>query len=969
MTSPNFVVMHNAKSPLQLSRCAMLLKHCLVSLSILTLVSCSLFDDELSKDSTVPTLADLPQFDQAALGKKPVVTPSALHTLYQQILTMQPDGEMTQKIRYRLSQMNTEAVSSQDLAVPEEQAALRELVTQYEQLLRDYPTDLNNELIRYQLARSYDLLGGQDKTLEQLNRLISDYPDSNFSGEVWFRKADIHYSRGQYEQALAAYQQVLSKKVPQLHQHANYMAGWSLFKMAEYAKADAMFLQALDLIDPKMAQANETADPQQQRLRDELTQILSVSLSYQQQSASLLTLLEQTPYRQGDASQRPLAVQAGLYQALADFLAQKKLETASLDTYRTFIKAWPRETQAADFQMVLIARLLNTAQAEQALVEQRFFIDHFGPASEYWQNGRPAQRALVSAPLLEYLNYFARQQYSDGLKSQAPMRSQAFAKAVPDFQAMLTVLADPATTAEGYASLDIQYLLAEALAESGQRDAALAAYEPLGYPTDNKTSSLFKPQDAAYRALLLQAKVPAEPGAAVQQTALWQAQSRFVKEHPQHPFAMQVALQQLQQLYDAKDYPGGLQQARLMIEWPQAVTGKEQVAWQQQAWFIQSQIQLAQEDYANAEQSLTKLLSMPLIAGIDKDGLKNQLASSIYQQAQQPAQDKKAQQQHLQRLLAQPNSAYHEAAAYQQLELMAGAEAELMMGQFLAKYPKSERRQAVQAKLIDGYEKSGNFHAAAAMLETLAQETTDPNARREARWSAAQLYQRSGQNGAAIKAYQAYLKAFSQPHDVAQEARYQLLLLQPTPASIKARTQLQEDIVKAERAAFSTVQTDRSKFITAQALLALGNAQSDAFKVVRLSHPLKKSLNLKRQRMKQAIAYYEQSMTYGIAPILSQAQYQIAELYRILAKDLLTSERPQGLDELSLEQYNLLLEEQAYPFEEQAIGIYQKNTSLVKQDIYDEYVRQSYARLAELMPARYQKLESYQEAANDATKP
>ncbi len=966
MTSPKFII---TKAAPQLSRCAWLVKHGLLGLSMLTLVGCSLFDEERNKDSSVPTLADLPQFDQSALGKKPVVTPNALNSLYQQILTMQPDGEMTQKIRYRLSQMNTEAVSSQDLAVPEEQAALRDLVTQYEQLLQDYPTDLNNELIRYQLARSYDLLGGQDKTLEQLNRLISDYPESNFSGEVWFRKADIHYSRGQYEQALAAYQQVLTKKVPQLHQHANYMAGWSLFKMAEYAKADAMFLQALDLIDPNMMQASETADPQQQRLRDELTQILSVSLSYQQQSASLLALLEQTPYRQGDASQRPLAVQASLYQALADFLAQKKLEAASLDTYRTFIKAWPRETQAADFQLLLITRLLKTAEAEQALAEQRFFIDHFGPASEYWQDGRPAQRALVSGPLLEYLNYFARQHYSEGLKTQAAMRSQAFAKAVPDFQAMLTVLADPATTAQGYAALDIQYLLAESLAESGQRDAALAAYEPLGYPTDNATSSLFKPQDAAYRALLLQAKVPSEPGAAVQQTALWQAQSRFVKEHPQHPFAMQVALQQLQQLYDAKDYPGGLQQARLMIEWPLPVTGKDQLAWQQQAWFIQSQIQLAQQDYGNAEQSLTKLLAMPLIASIDKDGLKNQLASSIYQQAQQPAQDKKAQQQHLQRLLAQPNSAYHEAAAFQQLELMEGAEAELMMGQFLAKYPKSERRQAVQAKLIDGYEKSGNFQAAAAMLETLAQETTDPNARREARWSAAQLYQRSGQNGAAIKAYQAYLKAFSQPHDVAQEARYQLLLLQPTPASVKARTQLQEEIVKAERAAFSTVQTDRSKFITAQALLALGNGQSDAFKVVRLSHPLKKSLNLKRQRMKQAIAYYEQSMSYGIAPILSQAQYQIAELYRILAKDLLSSERPQGLDELALEQYNLLLEEQAYPFEEQAIGIYQKNTSLVKQEIYDEYVRQSYARLAELMPARYQKLESYQEAANDATKP
>ncbi len=487
---------------------------------LLTLTSCSVFEDT-PRASARPTLAELPEFDRSVLGRQPTVTPQALQTLYQQILAMQPDRDMTQKIRYRLSQMNTEAVNQQELAVPQEQAALRELVTQYEQLLQDYPTDLNNELIRYQLARSYDLLGGQDETLAQLNRLISDYPDSNFAGEVWFRKADIHYSRGQYEQALAAYQQVLTKKVPQLHQHANYMAGWSLFKMADYAKADVMFLQALDMIDPDLAQANITADPQQQRLRDELTQILSVSLSYQQQSASLLTLLAQTPYRQGRASQRPLAVEASLYQALADFLAQKQLEAASLETYRTFIKAWPRETQAADFQLLLIARLLKTGQAEPALAEQRVFIDLFGPASEYWQYGRPAQRALVSAPLLEYLNYFARQYYNEGLKSQAAMRSQAFAKAVVDFQAMLTVLADPATTVQDYASLDIEYLLAEAFAESGQQAAALAAYEPLAYPTTNRSSRLFKPEDAAYRALLLQAKMPTESGVAVQQTALW----------------------------------------------------------------------------------------------------------------------------------------------------------------------------------------------------------------------------------------------------------------------------------------------------------------------------------------------------------------------------------------------------------------------------------------------------------------
>lgn len=952
----------------QAERVVQLFRLSVFTLSLYSLSGCSLFPSLAEAPKAPATLAELPAFDRSILGSQPAATPELLQGLYQQILAMQPDGEMTQKIRYRLSQMNTQTLQTTELTVDAEQAALRQLVKEYEQLLQDYPQDPNNELIRYQLARSYDLLGSQAQTLTQLDQILRDYPDSNFAGEVWFRKADIHYSRGQYSEALAAYEQVLAKPVPQLHQHAHYLAGWSLFKMAEYAKADAMFLQALDLIDIEALSRTQTADPQQQRLRDELTQILSVSMSYQEQSASLLALLAKTPYRQGAATERPLALQASLYQALANFLAEKRLEEASLETYRTFVKAWPLETQAAEFQEILIKRLLANAQAETALAEQRFFIQHFGPASNYWLEGSSEHRRLVAASLMEYLDYFAKDQYSLGLKSQGIARSTAFANAVSDFQAMLAVLQEPDLGIQGYSQLDLQYLLAEALAESGQREAALVAYEPLAYPTSAARSVLFKPEDAAYRALLLQSQIPAEQGASLTQTALWQAQSRFVQQHPQHPFAMQVALQQLQQLFAEKDYPGGLQQARLMIEWPLPIVGKEQQQWQQQAWFIQSQIQLAQQDYANAEQSLSQLLKMPLQPSIDSALLKNQLASAIYQQAQQPALDQKAQQQHLQRLLAQPNSAYHEAAAYQQLELVNATEAELLMQQFLQKYPTSERRLAVQAKLIAGYEKAGNFSAAAAMLDSLAKETKDANARREARWSAAQLYQRAGQSGAALKAYQAYLQEFPKPHDVAQEARYQLQLLQPGPAAAKVRTQLQEQIVQAERSAFSGVQTERSQFIAAQALLALGQQQSDAFKVIRLAHPLKKSLTQKRQRMKQAIAYYEQSMAFGIAGVVTQAQYQIAELYRILARDLLNSERPQGLDELALEQYNLLLEEQAYPFEEQAIGIYQKNTQLVQQDIYDESVRQSFARLAELMPARYQKVEVYQEAASDATK-
>jgi hypothetical protein len=69
------------------------------------------------------------------------------------------------------------------------------------------------------------------------------------------------------------------------------------------------------------------------------------------------------------------------------------------------------------------------------------------------------------------------------------------------------------------------------------------------------------------------------------------------------------------------------------------------------------------------------------------------------------------------------------------------------------------------------------------------------------------------------------------------------------------------------------------------------------------------------------------------------------------------SERPDGLSELELEQYNLALEDQAYPFEEKAIDVHEKNIELLSIGVYNKWIDKSIAKLAVLMPARYAKAE------------
>jgi hypothetical protein len=130
-----------------------------------------------------------------------------------------------------------------------------------------------------------------------------------------------------------------------------------------------------------------------------------------------------------------------------------------------------------------------------------------------------------------------------------------------------------------------------------------------------------------------------------------------------------------------------------------------------------------------------------------------------------------------------------------------------------------------------------------------------------------------------------------------------------------------------------------------------------SFEVIELVVPLEQSLRLKRERMEVALAAYRSAASYGVPEVTTAATYYLAEIYHGLSRDLLASQRPPELSALELDQYEILLEEQAFPFEEDAIGLHEANAARTAEGIYDEWVAESLAELAELVPARYAKFE------------
>src|ERR1700743_3821209 len=231
-----------------------------------------------------------------------------------------------------------------------------------------------------------------------------------------------------------------------------------------------------------------------------------------------------------------------------------------------------------------------------------------------------------------------------------------------------------------------------------------------------------------------------------------------------------------------------------------------------------------------------------------------------------------------------------------------------------------------------------------------------PEVQREATLQAADLYDKAGNTAKSRAMLEAFVKHFPQPLNPAMEARNKLSVIAVKGGDYSGRDYWLRDIVAADRAA-GAARTDRSRALAAKATLTLATPAREEFRNIKLEAPLKKSLAAKRKAMEAALKAYEAAADYQVAEVTTAATFESAELYRQLGKDLISSERPQKPQPRAFERYNVLLEEQAFPFEEKAIKLHEVNAARTKDGTYDEWVQKSFAALAQLNPGRYGKVE------------
>ena len=239
----------------------------------------------------------------------------------------------------------------------------------------------------------------------------------------------------------------------------------------------------------------------------------------------------------------------------------------------------------------------------------------------------------------------------------------------------------------------------------------------------------------------------------------------------------------------------------------------------------------------------------------------------------------------------------------------------------------------------------------------MATEAADPELKREALLSAGELYEQANDVDSALGVYERYVAEFAQPVDVAMETRSKVAEMYRTRGD-EARYHEHLAALVAADAAAGGERTDRTRYLAAQAGLVLAQPRYAAFNAVQLVQPFEQNLARKRELMDAALAAFESLIEYEVGEVTTAATFHMAEIYSSFSGSLLDSERPTGLSAAELAEYEDVLEEEAFPFEERAIEVHEANVELmIAAGIYNRWIEQSFARLAALVPGRYAKEE------------
>ncbi len=265
----------------------------------------------------------------------------------------------------------------------------------YDRILTEYPASNYADDALYGKAWLLEKMGQGAQSRRIYREVIDKYPDSPFAPESYMRLAEYYFSPRadktseeqsvlEIRKAIQLYKNVLKYKDSQRYDEALYKLGWSYYKLAArepkfYNDAITYFLMVVDDVEraKKYDPGNKITNP---NVRDEAVEYIGISFTDEAYTKAGVDKARHLLERIGDRPYGPEIMEA-IGKTFSKIDEQKK----AIYAYQNLLEMYPDFVRAPEIQQHIVDALFALGKDQEAYAARDSLYSRYRPQSEWYQ--------------------------------------------------------------------------------------------------------------------------------------------------------------------------------------------------------------------------------------------------------------------------------------------------------------------------------------------------------------------------------------------------------------------------------------------------------------------------------------------------------------------------------------------------------------------------------------------------------
>ncbi len=779
------------------------------------------------------------------------------------------------------------------------------LISHFKILIEQYRYRNGADAIYYALAYALYEQGERDKAIEVFEHLLRNYPKSNYFLEVSFRLGEFYFETGQMPEAMGAYSRVSTTPQSVFYEKAVYKLGWVYYKLDDFKKAVDAFMTAADM---------------ERGLGEEAVSSVVMSLSRFGTMEEAIQHLR----NKGIRKYTPLVLAM-----LGDRLAEETRYEAAIIVYMGIQELFP-DSPLLPFISEKTAELYERIGNEEKSLTTRWeLMRNYSPKTSWYAKNYPGGSEASVDNLVSRTMVSISKKYH--IKGKNNGNTEDIARAIDGYRIFL------ASYPKSTELKEINLLLAEALFDTKNYREAASAYEKTGrlYPEEQQRADIAYSAFLAYEIMFYQAVEDKMESVKSIENLLEAYKADFSKDDRLDKMLYKVA--------DMYSQSGSSDKAKEKLTL--LMKGKNP----QPAYEKIAELYIKEGNLKSAEDAYLKLRDISK----DQNSKKGELAGLRYKIAEEylkAGKEKDGISKLEQAYNTDPGSRTGEAALIKLGSIYIRnrdmSNLENLVNLIIRNYPGSEGSVSLLVEGGKKLEKEDPLTAARLYESASAVSPHTKDAIKLLR-AAGMLYEDNSADAKAELLFKKYLQENMETGDSEAEIRYRLGIIQINMGKKNEGRETLSALLEGKEA---------DERFSAMARLLIIKEKQLAYYELKLTQPFEETLKQKTQQLESLLNDYSQIAEYKIPELLPETFFQMGMAIENFRDSIINSERPGDMSKEEVEEYTLLLEEKAYPYDEQAVKTYEKSLTVSrKQQIYNEWVEKSIGRLAGLRPALYKR--------------